>query len=269
MKMGPVCLIIIDGLRPDAIRMDVSPTLWHLSRNGVFSPRAISVMPSITLPCFYSIFFGISSQRHLVLSNEDDTAKVNYPNLIKTISEKGLKCGVFFDWKPLLRVVGDPEALDCCCFEDEESSLDKISDGDHRMFSSAANYMLSGRADFIFIYLGSVDVVGHQFGWMSEQYIKQVNLIDKHLSIFLKDLPEETTLFVHSDHGGHGFSHGSDKDEDMRIPWIAWKNKRNKGYLIDNQVSILDTAPTILSLMDIPIPSEWDGKVIKEVFKLN
>ncbi len=267
--MGPVCLIIIDGLRPDAIRMDISPTLWHLSRSGVFSPRAISVMPSITLPCFYSIFFGVSSQRHLVLSNEDKTTKVNYPNLIKTLSEKGLKCGVFFDWKPLLRVVGNPEALDCCCFEDEGSSIDKISDADYRMLSSANNYMISERADFIFIYLGSIDGVGHKFGWMSEQYIKQVNLIDKNLNILLKNLPEEAVLFVHSDHGGHDFSHGSDKDEDMHIPWIVWNKKRNRGYDIDSQVSILDTAPTILSLMDIPVPNEWDGKVIKEVFKLN
>jgi predicted AlkP superfamily pyrophosphatase or phosphodiesterase len=48
--MSLVALIMIDGLRPDAIRAHC-PSLRRVMARGAFALRATSVMPSITLPC--------------------------------------------------------------------------------------------------------------------------------------------------------------------------------------------------------------------------
>ena len=56
--MIPVTLIIIDGLRPDAIRQARCPSLDWLRFNGSTSFKAHSVMPCYTLPCHTSIFYS-------------------------------------------------------------------------------------------------------------------------------------------------------------------------------------------------------------------
>ncbi|MEK7324322.1 MAG: alkaline phosphatase family protein [Chloroflexota bacterium] len=54
--MPIVVLIMIDGLRPDAVTPTLCPTLSGVFSRGAFTSRASSIMPSITLPCHMSIF---------------------------------------------------------------------------------------------------------------------------------------------------------------------------------------------------------------------
>ena len=50
--------------------------------------------------------------------------------------------------------------------------------------------------------------------------------------------------------------------------FMAYGPSVKKGKKIEN-ISILDLAPTILHLMNIPIPDDMDGRVLKEIFKEN
>ena len=68
MKVGynraMVLLVMIDGLRPDAITPERCPALTALKARGAYSLRAQSVMPCITLPCHMSIFHSVPPGRH-------------------------------------------------------------------------------------------------------------------------------------------------------------------------------------------------------------
>jgi predicted AlkP superfamily phosphohydrolase/phosphomutase len=93
-----------------------------------------------------------------------------------------------------------------------------------------------------------------------------------------KYLAEAPDLIIDQAKGVHipGGVGGTDVFDHSQTVWQA-ENKKiglfmaygpniKKGEEIAN-VSILDLAPTILHLMNIPVPDDMDGKVLKEIFK--
>ena len=67
-----------------------------------------------------------------------------------------------------------------------------------------------GNLDFAFVYLGCLDSYGHMFGWMSDGYFEQLKRSDQALGRLLAALPEESSVLLQSDHGGHERNHGTD-----------------------------------------------------------
>ena len=65
-------------------------------------------------------------------------------------------------------------------------------------------------------------------------------------------------VLVTSDHGGSGKHHGG-QAVDFRIPWILWGDGI-PARTLEERVSILDVAPTVLGLLGIPVPPSWPGK---------
>lgn len=121
--------------------------------------------------------------------------------------------------------------------------------------------------DFLFIYYGHTDDCGHQHGWMSEPYLRAIENADKCIDYVLQACERtgrETTVLVQSDHGGHERSHGTDSPEDMTIPWILSGAGVRKGQMLDGNVRIFDTCPTLAAVLGLPHAREWDGRVIEE-----
>lgn len=52
-----VLLILSDGMRPDGL--EGHPAVARLMREGSYSLRARTVMPSVTLPCHMSLFHSV------------------------------------------------------------------------------------------------------------------------------------------------------------------------------------------------------------------
>ncbi len=90
---------------------------------------------------------------------------------------------------------------------------------------------------------------------MSDGYLKQLEHVDRLLGGFFGSLSSEYTAIIHSDHGGHDRSHGTDLDEDMIIPWIAVGPNIKKGYTIQSEITLLDTAPTVAKILGIQVPA--------------
>ena len=53
--------------------------------------------------------------------------------------------------------------------------------------------------------------------------------------------------------------HGTQMEEDMRIPVLAKGPEIMPGRELDEGTSILDIAPSILQIFDLPSPGEWMG----------
>jgi predicted AlkP superfamily phosphohydrolase/phosphomutase len=69
---------------------------------------------------------------------------------------------------------------------------------------------------------------------------------------------EESELMVRSDYANSG-NHRQDG------VFIAWRKGIKRGEVVQG-AQIIDVTPTVLYLMDIPIPEDMDGRVLTEIF---
>ncbi|HTP07774.1 MAG TPA: alkaline phosphatase family protein [Anaerolineae bacterium] len=258
--MTPVTLIIIDGLRPDAIRQARCPSLEWLMRNGSFTLKAHSVMPTFTLPCHTSIFYSLPAEQHGVLTNYWTPAESLRVGLFDIIDTAGLKAAMFYNWEPL-RDLSRPGCLAFSYFCDNADD----PDGDQVLADEAAQYLSDERPAFAFVYLGTLDNVGHSRGWLSAEYLRQLERVDLAVGTVLAAVGSSGAVIVHSDHGGHDHEHGTDALEDLTIPWLAAGPGIRRKYDITQSVSLLDTAPTIARLLNLTLPSTWQGHCIEEI----
>ena len=77
--------------------------------------------------------------------------------------------------------------------------------------------------------------------------------------MIMSSLPEDYTVIITADHGGHDRTHGMDLPEDMIIPIIIKGKGVENGENFKN-ANIKDIAPTITRLLDIEPADEWEGK---------
>ena len=256
-----VLLVMIDGLRPDAITAQRCPAVTALMARGAYTLRAQSVMPSMTLPCHMSIFHSVPPARHGVTTNTWSPMARPLPGLVETAHAAGRTCSFYYNWEPL-RNLSQPGHLLHSYFRDN----DETPGGDHVIAGEAMRSLPLDRPDFAFIYLSTTDITGHAFGWMSERYLAQVARVDGALGGLLAGLPDETGVLVQADHGGHDRSHGTNSPEDMTIPWLLAGLGIKTGYALPGPVSLLDTAPTLARLLDVPPDPQWEGRVQAEAF---
>lgn len=255
-----VVFMMLDGLRPDAINSDRTPALIDFMARGASTLGAQSVDPSITLPCHTSIFHSVPPSRHGILDNEWHSMARPVTNLVGHLRQHDKRTGFFHNWD-FLRDLTRPGELYFNFFIDTGYDLD----GDEIIVEQATPALQSERFDFTFVYFASIDVAGHAFGWMSDDYLKLVVVVDKLVNRLLGIIPETTDIIIHADHGGHDRTHGTTRPEDMTIPWMIAGPKIKRGYQIQQPVSLLDTAPTVAWLLDVPVHEHWEGQPVTEV----
>lgn len=255
-------LLMIDGLRPDAISPERTPALQSVIQRGAATMRAQSVMPSITLPCHTSIFHSVPPERHGILDNEWHSMARPVRGLVDQIRIQDKRAAFIYNWEQL-RDLNRPGSLHFSFFVDSAYQLD----GDEIMAEEGIKAIKRNQTDFLFLYFGTVDTAGHAFGWMSEGYLNQVAFVDALVAKVLDVLPESATIIIQSDHGGHERTHGTTLPEDLTIPWIIAGPNITSGTSIAAPVSLLDTAPTIAHVLGIPAPSDWEGSVVHSAFR--
>lgn len=257
-----VILIMIDGLRPDAITPDCAPNLTGLMARGAWTRQARSVMPCITLPCHMSIFHAVPPERHGVTTNTWSPMARPVPGLVDVARAAGKRCGFYYNWEPL-RNLSQPGSLDHSYFRDNV----KHRDGDDVISAAAVRSLPADRPDFAFVYHGTTDEVGHDYGWMSADYLAQVARVDALVGRLLAVLrPQADHVLVQADHGGHARNHGTAAREDMTIPWIVAGPAIRAGHELPGPVSLLDTAPTLARLLGVAAPRDWEGRCVDEAW---
>ena len=128
-------------------------------------------------------------------------------------------------------------------------------------------------------------------------YDGEIRLVDDHLAKLRSKLDElgvgdRTIIVVTSDHGDEFFEHGrkghhrSLYDEILRVPLVIYvPGVTPINGVLEMETSIIDIAPTLLSLVGLPIPEgvdgidlstiayhgepEWDRETLSELYRLN
>lgn len=263
-----VVLFCIDGMRPDGLTAAHTPTIDHLIAEGSYTLQAQTVMPSVTLPCHTSMFRSVIPERHGITTNIWIPMARPVPSIIDLVALSNRPAAMCYSWEPL-RDLAMPEALDHSFFINYSSN--RAANVDRLVAAAAARYLAFKRPAFLFVYLGVTDEIGHQYGWMSPEYLEAIAVADQAIATVLAALDqhgyrESTTCIIQSDHGGHDQTHGTDRPEDMTIPWIISGAGIRAGQTLTTPVHITDTAATIAHLLRIAPARDWTGKVIQEAF---
>jgi len=118
-------------------------------------------------------------------------------------------------------------------------------------------------ADFICLNFANADMVGHTGFWTA--VIKAVETVDRCVEkIVTAALENGYTIFLTADHGNADFMVNEDGSPNTAhtlnpVPFFIidrdWKGKLKPGKLGD-------IAPTILTMMGIPIPKEMNGNIL-------
>ena len=251
-----VILILVDGMRPDGMMQCGNPYAQEILRKSTYSLRTQTVMPSVTLPCHMSLFHSVGPERHGILTNTYTPQVRPIDGLFDQLQKYGKKNGFFYTWEQL-RDLGRPGSVDTAVFH----SLHTRSHTDKSVTQEAIAYIQTQNPDFVFLYLGETDEVGHAQGWMTEAYLQCVSGALDCVKQVSENISSDYTIILTADHGGHDRCHGTEWPEDMTTPLCIWGPKFEAGKEVEG-LSIKDIAPTVAALLEVPSAKEWEGRIL-------
>ena len=265
-----VVVISIDGLRPDAIDRFGARTLQRLMREGSYTLRARTIMPSRTLPSHTSMLTGVEPADHGITWNSDETdthGVVEVPTIFAAAREHGLETAAFFS-KTKFHHLEVPQSLDHV----HSPHAGKLSAGE--TVEEVEEYLKTGKPNLMFVHIGEPDYAGHFWSWMSYMYGRAVRKADAAVASVLEQSDRafgkgNYTVIVTADHGGHGWDHGSSDPRDVTIPWITWGKGVRGGTQLAGDVRTMDTAASALWLLGVPTTTASDGSPVAHAFHLN
>jgi predicted AlkP superfamily pyrophosphatase or phosphodiesterase len=175
-----VIVVSIDGLRPDAIETYGAPTLQKLAREGSFTLRASTILPSKTLPSHTSMLTGVPPEQHGVVWNTVVTRRadrVPLSTVFGVARSRGYVTAAFFS-KPKFQPLQIEGSLDYS--QAPGGWYGGWRSG--RTVTDVEHYLSTAKPNLLFVHLPDPDFAGHSKGWMSEAYGRAVQEVDDSLT---------------------------------------------------------------------------------------
>ena len=254
-----VVLFVVDGMRPDGLREADTPVMDQIMKEGMYTLKARTVMPSVTLPTHMSLFHSVKPDRHGVLTNTYTPQVRPIPGLMDVLHQREMTTAMFYNWEQL-RDLARPGSLDASMFFRIGDA--DMGESDAEVTAQALSWLTENDFSLAFIYLGQTDEVGHNEGWMSEPYLTAIHHTDACIGRVKEALGNDVHYLITADHGGHDRMHGTPGKKDMTIPFLMCGPTIPSGKKLDQPVSIIDIAPTILTILNIKAPKKWKGTSI-------
>lgn len=276
-----VIILGIDGFSVPGFKEAKHPNLDLLLKNGVLSLDTRAVMPSVTLPNWTSHLSGSGPEQHGVDNNswEKNTASLPpvtadedgyYPTVFKLLKDKypNAKTAYYYNWGNLIKPINRR-------YLGEVNFLDNYEY--HENYENASRFAKDNRNNptLIFLYTVHTDHAGHDFKWMSKEYITALEEADLAIGKLVSELKseglyDETNFFLITDHGGNEKGHGGMSAVEMTVPWAVTGPGIQKGKILAEPNNNTNTANVICRLFGITaIPKAWIGEVPKSFFESN
>ena len=249
-----VIMMLADGMRPDALA-DI-PVAQEIMKKSACTLSAGTVFPSVTLPCHVSLFHSVTPERHGTTTNVYMPQVRPIRGLCEVLKDFNKRSAFFYNWEDI-RDVSRPNSLTRSSFYSGRRLGYK--EAGEMLTDEAIDYLKKFDTDFTFVYFGLSDWAGHNFGWMSEEYMHALRDSWNNMKKIMEALGDEYTYIITSDHGGHDRTHGFDIPEDMTIPIII----NGEGFEAGSEIgdaNIIDIAPTITKLIGVIPDEDWEGK---------
>ncbi len=248
-----VLTILCDGMRPDAVVKCGHPFAEKLMDSCNYNPCAQTVYPSYTLPCHMSLFHSIEPSEHKVINNTFVPGERK--GLFEQLKDNDKSTAFFYSWGEL-KDTYSPYSLCYGHFVSEQYfPRRKVTE---LLEKNCEEFVNEYNPDFAFLYLETTDTIGHEYGWGSEEYYSAAEhsfgLIEK----LMNNIPDDYSVIILADHGGHDHTHGTSDPIDMTIPLFI-KTDFELDYEKFSGANIIDIAPTVCDIIGISPSKKWKG----------
>ncbi len=265
-----VVLVVLDGLRPDAVRRFDLWQFARLAQRGASTYSAQTVAPSVTACAMASLLTGAAPERHGLQSERFHIPRPRgslHP-MPKQLAAHSLPTSMFITQVPFL-FGGLAQRIASMLGVGEAKFTGR---GANDVLRAATRQLESQRSGLIAMHWPDADRAGHAHGWMSPEYGMAAGAMDEALGRLMKmiDLDDPSTLLIAlADHGGGGATlkhHDSAHPLDRTIPIVLAGGAVRTGDLGDG-VSLQDVPPTILWSLGVPRPESYPGRVLTRAFE--
>lgn len=260
--MNKVILILSDALRYDAAVAGMG-YLGHLVETKQASLyKIIGDLPSMSRPMYETTHTGLPTSAHGVVANSVVRLSTQ-PNLFRLIRDVGrVTAAAAYNWfselynrAPYDRI-NDREVDDASLAIQHGRFYTEDEYPDVELFATAAMLIRRFHPDYLLLHPMGMDYKGETFGADSPQYRNQAVRQDMWLApLIVEWLGLGYTILVTGDHGiNKDGAHGGPAPDQREVPlYLIRPGMMGQGDT-KQIVSHLQIAPTILSLLEIPIP---------------
>lgn len=264
-----VVLVVLDGLRPDAIPRFGLRELTSLAQRGAHTMLGRTVSPSVTACAMASLLTGAAPERHGLQSDRFHLPRPKgalHP-LPRLLAAQGLPSSAFLAAMPVMfSGVAHRLAAHLGVTQARFRGRDcaEILDG-------ARTSLREQTRGLILMHWPDADRAGHAHGWMSDPYAAAAERMDAALGtlVSMLNLDDPGTLLVAmADHGGGGAvpnHHNSEHPLDRTIPIVLAGGTVRRGE-IPAGASLLDIPATVCWALGVPRPESFAGRALVESF---
>lgn len=266
--MNKVILILCDALRYDVAKANMG-FLGHLVETRQASLyKIVGELPSLSRPMYETIHTGLAASEHGIVANTV-VRRSNKPNIFQIARGAGkITAAAAYCWISELYNRAPYNPIDDREVDDEKLNIQhgrfycEDEYPDVELFFTAAHLARKFSPDYLLLHPMGMDYYGETFGADSKQYRNHAIYQDKRLAPLIMEWRQRGyTIFVTGDHGvnadgGHGGAAPDQRDVPLYfIPpaLSASKGRQSRGET-GQIVSHLHIAPTILKLLDAPLP---------------
>ncbi len=264
--MARCVIFLADGLRPDAIRPDTSPSLYALAEDYTQAATAVTVRPSTTVAALLSLATGVGPATHRL--GEPGLAALRqfarlHPLPGHLAARHLATVVVAGDVGPAEVPVARALALAAGI-----SRFVATAGPARRVAAAAAGRLRFVPDGLVVVYVNDCDRAGHAAGWMSRAYLDAVAEADAAVGQ-LRAAAADSLLVVLADHGGGGVAprdHDAPHPVNDAIPLVLAGPRVRRRSVLKRPVSLLDVPPTVLWWLGLEVPAEYEGAVLHDAF---
>jgi predicted AlkP superfamily pyrophosphatase or phosphodiesterase len=266
--LNKLILILSDALRYDVAR-DNMGFLGHLVEYKLASLyKIVGELPSLSRPMYETVHTGLPSSEHGIVANSI-VRRSSKPNIFQSVVGAGkVTAAAAYYWVSELYNRAPYDPIDDREVDDENLLIQhgrfytEDEYPDVELFATAAHLIRKFSPDYLLLHPMGMDYHGETFGSDSKEYRNQAIRQDKWLAPLIMEWRKlGYTIFVTGDHGiNKDGAHGGTTPEQREVPFfVIQPNGQGRGDTGET-ISHLQIAPTILKLLDIPIPDTMKQK---------
>jgi hypothetical protein len=278
-----VILFVLEGLSQESLNGGTMPVLGKLIKEGSVTWSASGVKPALRLPTMASLVTGMPVEKHGITWNffEFSRGYPRSPSLFDYLDLSGGRDSAIFYMDESLYQLAKPEPYtdyQLCGALRPECGSQKLVAYIQQYLQKATSGHGYGHAilslpHLLVIHLPEAGRAGVAQGWNSKEYRDALRTVDTAMKSILDlfkeySLLDRTTILVTA-LSGKGTDAGAESPttDSPVVPWIVSGVGIKQGQTIRQPVSIIDTGATVMRILGLTTHTEWDSKVVEEIFK--